>query len=307
MSSTPGPDGGCLQPAPARPSQLVALGSRALSAAGTASPTMEARTLLAHVLGLEPSRLVMAPVVGAEEQHRYRELLQRRAEGVPVQHLTGEAHFRTVRLQVGPGVFTPRPETEVMTGWVLDRLAGLRADGVERPVVVELCAGSGAISRALAAEAPGLEQHAVELDPVAFGYAARNLEGTGVHLVQGDMATAFGELDGRVDVVVANPPYVPLEEPGGGAQVTDEVRRHDPALALWSGADGLDATRVVARVAARLLRTGGWLASEHAEVHRDSAPAVLLAPSADGQPLFDEVADHDDLTGRARFVTGRRR
>ncbi|GAA1398204.1 peptide chain release factor N(5)-glutamine methyltransferase [Luteococcus peritonei] len=274
-------------------SQALAAATRTLAAAGTASPAAEARTLLAHVAGIEPNQLFRLSALDEEQAARLDELVARRAEGIPVQHLTGEAFFRTVRLEVGPGVFVPRPETEVMTGWALEHLAGQQA-----PVVVELCAGSGAISKAIAAEHPGAVQYAVELDETAFDWARRNLAGTGVDLRQGDMAEAFAELDGRVDLVIANPPYIPLE---AWESVATDVRDHDPALALWSGDDGLDATRVVARVAARLLRPGGLVCSEHAEVQEQSAVEVFVE-----QGGFEQVQDHTDLAGRPRFVSARR-
>ncbi|MEL4506192.1 peptide chain release factor N(5)-glutamine methyltransferase [Luteococcus sp. H138] len=277
------------------PRDLLRAATARLATANAPSPAAEARTLLGHVLGLEPGRLVLAPDATDEQAARFDELVERRAQGIPVQHLTGEAWFRTVRLEVGPGVFVPRPETEVMTGWALQRLAELPP----HPVVVELCAGSGAISRAIAAEHPGARQYAVELDEQAHAWARRNLAGAGVELVHGDMADAFTELDGAVDLVIANPPYIPLE---AWESVTAEVRDHDPALALWSGDDGLDATRVVARVAARLLRAGGWVCSEHAEVQEVSAPQVFVRHGG-----FDQVRDRRDLADRPRFVTARRR
>jgi release factor glutamine methyltransferase len=187
----------------------------------------------------------------------------------------------------------PRPETEVVVEAVLDAVRGL-----DRPRVVDLCTGSGAIALAAATEAPGSEVHAVELDPAAHAWAARNCAGTSVDLRLGDMATAFTELDGTVDVVVSNPPYIPV-----GALVRDpEVATHDPAVALWSGDDGLDAIRVVEQVAGRLLRPGGLVVAEHADAQGVSAPAVFA-----GTGRWAEVADHADLAGRDRFVTAIRR
>jgi len=254
----------------------------------------EARLLLAHVLGVAPSALVLAGPPSGEALATLEALLARRLAGEPLQHLTGRAPFRTVEVAVGPGVFIPRPETEVMTGWALDRLAEF--DGA--PVVVELCAGSGAITRALVEEGPRGRYHCVELSPDAFGYLERNLVGLGVDARLGDMADAFGDLDGTVDLVIANPPYVPLEH---WQDVPAEVRDHDPALALVSGVDGLDAIRVVAGVAGRLLKRGGWACAEHAEVQEYSASQVFV--DAGG---FAPVARHRDLTGRPRFVTARR-
>lgn len=258
----------------------------------------EARVLLAHVLGVEPRALLLADPPSAEALDAFEALVDRRVTGIPLQHLTGRAPFRHVELEVGPGVFIPRPETEVMTGWALHHLAGLAASGTAEPVVVELCAGSGAITAALVDEAAAGRFHVVELSPDAFAYLERNLAGLGVDARLGDMADAFDDLDGTVDLVVANPPYVPLEH---WADVPDEVRDFDPTLALVSGLDGLDAMRVVADVAARLLRPGGWVCAEHAEVQADSAPAVFVARGA-----FTHVVDHVDLNGRPRFVTARR-
>lgn len=257
----------------------------------------QARTLLAHALGTDLKGLLLGAPVDEAAADSYRALVERRAEGVPVQHLTGEAYFRTVRVEVGPGVFIPRPETEVLTGYALERLADAAASG-RRPVAVELCAGSGAISLAVATEAPDVELHCVELSEDAVGYLRRNLAGTGAEVVQGDMADAFADLDGSVDVVVANPPYIPLDEYEG---VPAEVRDHDPALALFSGADGLDALRVVAAVAARLLRPGGWVCAEHAEAQEESAPGIFVSSGH-----YDRVEDHRDLNGRPRFTAARR-
>lgn len=275
---------------------VLAEATRAL--AGSTSPGAEARTLLAHVLGVDPSRLVLVATVGATDRERLGELLQRRRAGTPVQHLTGRAWFRTVSLEVGPGVFVPRPETEVMTGWVVEHLGTLVAQG-HTPVVIDAGTGSGAIAKAIAAEVPTARVHACELSEDAHEHARRNLTGTGVDLVCADFAEAFEELVGEVDVVVSNPPYIPLE---AWESVTAEVRDHDPALALWSGDDGLDAMRVLADRAARWLRSGGVVAAEHAEVQHESAPAVFV-----DDRRYDQVRDHPDLTDRPRFLTARRR
>ena len=154
----------------------------------------EARLLVAHVLGAEPTRLLLADDPTPAELAVLDALVERRLAGTPLQHLTGLAHFRTVSVEVGPGVFIPRPETEVMTGWALERLAGLEEGGTRRPVVVELCAGSGAISLALATEGPTADLHCVEVSPEAFAYLGRNLAGAGVDARLGDMADAFAEI-----------------------------------------------------------------------------------------------------------------
>lgn len=274
------------------PRELVASASARLRDAGVPSPDHDAAELLAHVLGTERSRLPLLDGVPPEAVERYVVLVTRRARREPLQHLTGEAWFRHVRLAVGPGVFTPRPETELLAGWAVEA-AGQR----NAPVVVDLCTGSGAIAAAVADEVPEARVHAVELDESAHRWAERNLSGTGVDLRLGDFTTAFDDLAGTADVVVCNPPYVPLE---AWESVAPEARDHDPHLALFSGADGLDAIRALAVRAAVLLRPGGVLGVEHADVQGESVPAVLT-----GTGRWAEVRDHRDLAGRPRFTTAR--
>jgi release factor glutamine methyltransferase len=268
-----------------------------LGAAGVPSPGPDAAELLAHVLGTTRGGLPGHPPVGADQAEAYAGLVARRAQRVPLQHLTGSAGFRYVELAVGPGVFLPRPETEVLAGWAVDRARELAGTGI-RPLLVDLCTGSGAIALAVATEVEDARVHAVELDEEAHRWAERNLAGTEVDLRLGDMADAFPDLDGTVDVVVGNPPYIPLE---AFESVTPEVRDHDPAPALWSGADGLDAMRVLERTAARLLRPGGVVGAEHAEVQAEAAPRIFARTAR-----WADVRDHRDLAGRPRFVTARR-
>lgn len=254
----------------------------------------EATTLVSHVLGVTPAELLLREPPSGAESARLDSLVEERRSGIPLQHLTGVAHFRRVSVAVGPGVFIPRPETELLAGFAIDRAREVAHD----PVIVELGAGSGAISLAISDEVADASIHAVEVSEEAWPYLARNLVGTSVDARLGDMVDAFSDLDGRVDVVVANPPYIPLGEYFG---VPVEVREHDPLLALFSGEDGLDAMRVVADVAARLLRPGGWVCAEHADAQGESAPMVFTA-----QGSFSSIADHLDLNGRPRYVVGRR-
>jgi release factor glutamine methyltransferase len=263
-----------------------------LREAGVGSPERDAELLLAHVLDVPLGRLVLVDDVSPTQRERYDALVARRAAREPLQHLTGTAAFRHVELLVGPGVFVPRPETELLAGWAIEAVAHL-----ESPVVVDLCTGSGAIARAVKDEVPAADVHAVELDDGAWAWAERNLAGTGVDLRHGDFATAFDDLLGTVDVVVCNPPYIPLE---AWESVAVEARDHDPHLALFSGDDGLDAIRLLAVRAAALLRPGGVLGFEHADVQGEAAPAVLRATGR-----WHEVADHRDLAGRPRFTTAR--
>ena len=229
---------------------LLERGARWLADAEVPSPAHDAAELLGHVLGVPRMQVVAVEGVAPADAARFDELCRRRMAREPLQHLLGSAAFRYVELAVGPGVFTPRPETEVLAGWAIARAEEVLDSG-RPPLVVDLCTGSGAIALAVATEVPGARVHAVELDDAAVVWAQRNLARSGVDLRHGDMADAFPELDGEVDVVVSNPPYIPLD---AYESVAPEARDHDPALALWSGADGLDAMRVVERAAARLLR-----------------------------------------------------
>ena len=271
---------------------LVAEAVRRLTDAGVASPESDAELLLAHVVGTERGRLVLLDEVSDDDAAAYDVLVARRAAREPLQHLTGRAYFRNIELIVGPGVFVPRPETELLAGWAVEHAAL-----VDEAVVVDLGTGSGAIAKAVADEVAGVRVHAVEKDDHAYHYATLNLRGTGVDLRLGDLANAFDELAGSVDVVVSNPPYIPLE---AWESVAVEARDHDPALALWSGDDGLDAIRVVEARAGLLLRPGGVVGVEHADVQGESAPAVFAATGR-----WVDVRDHRDLAGRPRFVTAR--
>ncbi len=277
-----------------RPSQARREAAARLRDAGVASPERDAELLLAHVLDVPLGRLPLVDDLGVGEQERYDALLTRRAAREPLQHLTGTAAFRHVELAVGPGVFVPRPETELLAGWAIEQAQSLAG----APVVVDLCTGSGAIAAAVKDEVPHADVRAVEMSPDAFRYAQANLaSATGVDLRLGDAFEAFDDLAGTVDVVVCNPPYIPLE---AWESVAGEARDHDPHLALFSGQDGLDAMRLLERRAAALLGPGGVVGAEHADVQGASAPAVFTAT---GRWL--DVRDHPDLAGRPRYVTAR--
>jgi len=261
---------------------------------------VDAELLLATVLGVPRARLLTLGDVPAEAAARFEALVGQRADRVPLQHLTGRAPFRYLELAVGPGVFVPRPETEQLAGWAVEQLTGLA-----EPVVVDLGAGSGAIALSLAHEHPGSRVTAVERDPGAIEWTRHNAAVRAaagdrpVEVLAGDMTdpALLRELDGTVDLVVSNPPYVP-----DGARVPREVADHDPPLALWGGPDGLDVVRGLLVTAARLLRPGGRLGIEHADAQGSALPALVRAHGA-----FADVEDHPDLAGRPRFTTARRR
>jgi release factor glutamine methyltransferase len=270
----------------------IAEAERILAGAGVASPRRDAEELAACVLDVERTRLALVPMVDPPVIEELRKLVYRRAERIPLQHLTGLAALGPATVAVGPGVFVPRPETELLLEWVLARLAGR-----ENPVVADLCAGSGALALALAAARPDAVGYAVERDRDALSWARRNVDAAGrrITLVAGDVAEPglLAECDGRLDAVTCNPPYVPA-----GTRVAPEVARHDPEQAVFAGPDGLDVIRPVVGLAARLLRPGGVVAVEHDETQGESVPALLRA-----RRVLTEVTDHRDLAGRPRFAT----
>ena len=280
---------------PTRPSVVEA--AEALDAAGVASPVVDAELLAAYVLGIPRGGLVLSAGLTPAEYDRFRELVRRRADRVPLQHLTGVAPFRYLELAVGPGVFIPRPETELLVGWGLD---WLRSAGPE-PVVVDLCAGSGAIALAVAREFPAARVYAVEQDPEALEWLNRNATGTDVTIVEGDVtdpATLAG-MDSTVDLVLTNPPYIPEI---GAAGLPPEVTRFDPRQAVFGGVDGLAVIRPLVGRLATLLRPGGAAGIEHDDTQSIVVTALLYF--AEG---FDKLETHRDFGGRPRFTTATRR
>jgi release factor glutamine methyltransferase len=268
-----------------------------LTTARVPSPEADSELLVAHVLGLSrgqvQARAVTGTQVDAEQRHAVLELVERRAAREPLQHLTGVAAFRSLELRVGPGVFVPRPETELVAQVAIDALLAMPGGS---PRAVDLGTGSGAIALALATEVPHAEVFAVEVSPRAFIWARENVErvaAPNLRLVFADLAAALPELDGTVDVVVSNPPYIPL----GAVPRDPEVRLHDPEIALYGGADGLDVVRAVSTTARRLLRPGGTLVLEHGELQGADIRALL---TADG---WRAPATTRDLLGRDRATT----
>ena len=272
---------------------------RALAAAGVASPRADAEQLAAHVVGVPRGRLMMVPLVDPPVLEEYRALVARRAAREPLQHVLGTAVLGPVTVAVGPGVFTPRPETELLLEW------GLKAiSGVASPLVVDLCTGSGALALAVAASRPDAAVHAVEADPAALSWARRNVAahadagGTPVVLHAADVRwpDLLPELESKVDLVLCNPPYVP-----NGTPVPPEVREWDPPGAVFGGSDGLVVIRAVVTASAALLRHGGWLAVEHDDTHADAVPELLRR-----RRVLTDVQEHRDLAGRPRYATARR-
>ncbi|MFK8906382.1 peptide chain release factor N(5)-glutamine methyltransferase [Streptomyces sp. YS-3] len=271
----------------------VAQATQRLADAGVPSPRFDAEELAAHIHGVKRGELHLVKDVDFDA--RYWEAIARREAREPLQHITGRAFFRYLELQVGPGVFVPRPETESVVGWAID---AVRAMDVVEPLIVDLCTGSGAIALAMAQEVPRSRVHAVELSEDALTWTRKNVEGSRVVLHQGDALTALPELDGQVDLVISNPPYIPLTE---WEYVAPEARDHDPQLALFSGEDGLDTIRGIERTAHRLLRPGGLVVVEHADTQGGQVPWIFNEEAG-----WADAADHPDLNNRPRFATARK-
>lgn len=296
-------------------SQLRAA-AETLRAAGVDTPQVDAKLLMACAYGVELHDIDKAMLLGrelpgrgkpddAQAVDRFEAMLARRAAREPLQYITGHAPFRFLDLAVGPGVFIPRPETESVVQAALDWLSG---QGIAQPRIVDLCAGSGAIGLSIATELPGSQVWAVERSPQALAWTRRNrdailsdsvlsdaAESVRYHLIQGDATDAetLAELDGTIDTVVTNPPYVPLSQ----IPEQPEVREHDPDMALYGGSDdGLAIPIAILARSAALLRHGGLLVMEH--------------DISQGQPLvecalrngFETARTGNDLTGRPRYL-----
>jgi len=303
---------------------------RILADAGIDSAEADAVALAACVLKTTTSEVHKLMIMGAPAPDGLDDLVAERARRVPLQHLTGKAGFRRLELSVGPGVFVPRFETEFVVGLAITHLRTSR-DGAGKSgpnlgtvrstvprfettlpahslglpsgihhdltVVVDLCTGSGAIALAIKDEVPAAEVYGVELSDLAHAWAIRNRDDLGldVDIRLGDATRAFPDLEACVDVVVSNPPYIPV----GSIPNDPEVRDHDPEVALYGGSpDGLRIPLQVAARAGVLLRPGGFFVMEHADVQGDSLPAALRTTG-----LWQDIQDHEDLNGRPRAVT----
>ena len=288
---------------------LIDRAAAELQDAGIVSARTDAELLLAHALKVDRNSLSSIETIPTDDFVNFMVLVTKRGKRVPLQHLTGEGYFRHLTLQVGQGVFIPRPETELLVQSGLDFLT--KIDGPK--LAVDLCSGSGAIALSIALESPDTTVHAVELSPDAFAWLEKNVSAYAQQLSRinssvityNDDATNLEVLKnftGNVDAVLSNPPYIPDEmiprEP--------EVRDHDPALALFGGQDGLDVARKVTHVASDLLKPGGFFGMEHADVQSQSCVALLNTMTSHGQSIWVNAIDKNDYNQLPRFVTASR-
>ncbi len=271
-----------------------------LSSAGISNASIDAELLIGHVLGLSrggvQAKAITGTTVPADDSATIEQLVERRAAREPLQHITGRAAFRQLDLAVGPGVFVPRPETEFVAQFAID---ALRATASSEPIGVDLGMGSGAIALAMATEVGHARVYGVEVSPRAFVWARQNfrdVDAPNATAVFIDLAHALPNLNDSVDVVISNPPYIPL----GAIPRDPEVRLFDPEIALYGGVDGLDVVRQVSATAQRLLRRGGTLILEHGELQAAQIATLL---TDDG---WTAVAHHRDLLGRDRATTALR-
>jgi release factor glutamine methyltransferase len=276
-------------------SEALELATDKFSAAGVLSPSVDAELLGCFILEASRSELTLLAIAGEifpeNRLADFLEAVQRREKREPLQHITGLAPFRHLELEVGPGVFIPRPETERLVDLAKQKIAA-----IQNPVIVDLCSGSGAISIALNTEVAGSIVYSVELSKDAFSFLTRNYQRYGLDpkaLRNENLTTALEELKAGVDLVVSNPPYIP----DAAVPIDLEVQLHDPALALYGGADGLDVIRQISTRAWYLLRPGGHLVLEHAHTQAPAISELLLTQG------WQEVVSASDLTGKDRMIS----
>jgi release factor glutamine methyltransferase len=276
-------------------SELLSESSSKLKEAGVISATVDAELIACYCLGISRSELALMTATNQEFPNdsldSFQVALARRVDRQPLQHITGSAPFRHLELNVGPGVFTPRPETEQVVGFAMEKIANLQS-----PLIVDLCAGSGAIAISLATEVLESKVFAVEKSEEAYGYLLQNAATYGLseeNLRNQDLQNSLAELDGQADLVISNPPYIPND----AIPVDLEVQLHEPSMSLYGGADGLDVIRQISLRAKYLLKSGGLLVLEHADSQSRAIGKLLLAEG------WLEIDARADLAGKERMIS----
>jgi release factor glutamine methyltransferase len=276
-------------------SELLSESSSKLKEAGVISATVDAELIASFCLGISRSELALMMATNQEfpkgSMDNFKLALARRIARQPLQHITGTAPFRYLELKVGPGVFTPRPETEQVVGFAMEKIANL-----QNPLIVDLCSGSGAIAISLATEVLGSKVFAVEKSEEAFDYLLQNAASYGLvddYLRNEDLQNSLTELDGQVDLVISNPPYIPND----AIPIDLEVQLHEPSMSLYGGVDGLDVIRQISIRAKKLLKSGGLLVLEHADSQSNAIGKLLLAGG------WLEIEARADLAGKERMIS----
>jgi release factor glutamine methyltransferase len=276
-------------------SELLSESSSKLTEAGVISATVDAELITCFCLGISRSELSLMVATNQEfpqeSLDKFQVALARRVARQPLQHITGTAPFRHLELKVGPGVFTPRPETEQVVGFAMEKITNFQS-----PLIVDLCSGSGAIAISSATEIPESKVFAVEKSEEAFGYLLQNAASYGfskVNLRNEDLQNSLSELDGKVDLVISNPPYIPND----AIPIDLEVQLHEPSMSLYGGVDGLDVIRQISIRAKKLLKSGGLLVLEHADSQSNAIGKLLLAGG------WLEIEARADLAGKERMIS----
>jgi len=276
-------------------SEALELATDKFSAAGVLSPSVDAELLGCFILEMNRSELTLLALANElfpeNKLSEFLEAVQRREKREPLQHITGLAPFRHLELDVGPGVFIPRPETEQLVDLAIHKI-----EGISKPVIVDLCSGSGAISIALNTEVAESMVYSVELSKDAFSFLTQNYQRYGLDpkaLRNENLTTALEELKAGVDLVISNPPYIP----DAAVPVDLEVQLYDPAIALYGGQDGLDVIRLISARAWFLLRAGGHLVLEHAHTQAPAISELLLTQG------WQDVVSVSDLAGKDRMIS----
>jgi release factor glutamine methyltransferase len=275
--------------------EALAFVTDSLTQAKVPNPQVDAYWLICHAAGISRSELLnrMTFDFGLTDPQREELLLalEKRMQRIPLQHITGSAGFRDFELRVGPGVFIPRPETEMVAQLGIDYLRQIPSPAL----ALDIGSGSGAIAISLAREVIGTRVIAVEASQDAAAYTAQNIQGLApsVELRVGDFQDNVLDLSGSLDLLISNPPYIPID----AIPIDQEVREHDPDMALYGGQDGLDVIREIIQFGPLLLKRGGMLVLEHADGQSDAVCELLLAEG------FSKVQAHSDLTERLRSVS----
>jgi len=276
-------------------SEALELATDKFSTAGVLSPSVDAELLGCFILEIDRSELTLLAIDNQSfpenKLPEFLEAVQRREKREPLQHITGSAPFRHLELEVGPGVFIPRPETEQLVELAIEKVQKATS-----PLIVDMCSGSGAIAISLSTELETANVYAVELSNAAFEFLTRNFQKYGLdtkNLRNENLTTALDELQGQVDMVVSNPPYIP----DAAVPIDLEVQLHDPSIALYGGEDGLDVIREISTRALYLLRPGGQLVLEHANTQAPSIGELLLTQG------WQEIVSSQDLTGKNRMIS----